>query len=48
MRTHTVTSRTDDRIFAVRRVVAALIVPFLVVALAILYLMPDVTDRLFA
>ncbi len=48
MSTHTVTSRTDDRILPVTRVVAALIVPFLVVAFAILYLLPDATDRLFA
>jgi hypothetical protein len=48
MRTHTVTSHTDDRILLVTRVVAAMIVPFLVVAFAILYLMPDATDQLFA
>lgn len=48
MSTHPVTARTDDRILPVTRVVAALIVPFLVVAFAILYLMPDATDRLFA
>jgi hypothetical protein len=48
MTPQTVTSRTDDRTLPVTRVVAALIVPFLVVAFAILYLLPDETDRLFA
>ena len=44
----TVTSRTDDRILGSTRVVAALIIPFLVAAFVILYLLPDSTDRLFA
>jgi hypothetical protein len=48
MITQTVTSRTDDRILGITRVVAALIIPFLVVAFVILYLLPDATDRLFA
>jgi hypothetical protein len=48
MRTHTVTSRTDDRILPVTRVVAALIIPFLVAAFVILYVLPDATDQLFA
>jgi hypothetical protein len=42
------TSRTDDRILGSTRVVAALIIPFLVMAFVILYLLPDSTDRLFA
>jgi hypothetical protein len=44
----TVTSRTDDRILGSTRVVAALILPFLIAAFVILYLLPDATDRLFA
>jgi hypothetical protein len=44
----TVTPRTDDRILGSTRVVAALIIPFLVAAFVILYLLPDSTDRLFA
>ena len=48
MITQTVTSRTDDRILGSTRVVAALIIPFLVAAFVILYLLPDATDRLFA
>ena len=38
----------DDRVFPVTRWVAAIIVPFLVVAFAILYLFPDHTKELFA
>jgi hypothetical protein len=48
MITQTMTSRTDDRILGSTRVVAALIIPFLVVAFVILYLLPDMTDQLFA
>jgi hypothetical protein len=48
MITQTMTSRTDDRILGITRVVAALIIPFLVVAFVILYLLPDMTDWLFA
>jgi hypothetical protein len=48
MITQTVTSRTDDRILGITRVVAALIIPFLVAAFVILYLLPDATDQLFA
>jgi hypothetical protein len=48
MRMRTVTSRTDDRVLPVTWVVAAMIVPFLVVVFAILYLLPHATDRLFA
>jgi hypothetical protein len=43
-----VSSSPDDRILGITRVVAALIIPFLVVAFVILYLLPDATDRLFA
>jgi hypothetical protein len=42
------TSEPDDRILSATRVTAALIVPFLVVAFVMLYLLPDATDRLFA
>lgn len=38
----------DDRVLRATRVVAAIIIPFLVVAFAILYLRPDDTARLFA
>jgi hypothetical protein len=48
MKTHAVGRGPDDRILPITRVVAALIVPFLVVAFAMLYLLPDATDRLFA
>ena len=41
-------SDTDDRILGSTRVVAVLIIPFLVVAFVILYLLPDMTDQLFA
>ena len=41
-------SDTDDRILGSTRVVAALIIPFLVVAFVILYLLPNMTDQLFA
>ncbi|GIV98444.1 MAG: hypothetical protein KatS3mg057_3101 [Herpetosiphonaceae bacterium] len=45
---HTIHAPADDHIPTVTRVVAALIVPFLVAAFAILYLLPDETGRLFA
>jgi hypothetical protein len=48
MISHPVTVQADDRILPITRVVAALIVPFLVVAFVILYLWPDQTKRLFA
>lgn len=42
-------SRTrDDRVLSATRVVAYVIVPFLVLAFAVLYPLPDVTGRLFA
>jgi hypothetical protein len=41
-------SLPDDRILGITRVVAALIIPFLVVAFVMLYVLPDATDRLFA
>jgi hypothetical protein len=47
MTSHVVTSR-DDRILLATRVVAALIVPVLLVAAAILYLWPGETARLWA
>jgi hypothetical protein len=48
MITQPVSSPPDDRILGITRVVAALIIPFLVAAFVILYLLPDATDRLFA
>ena len=48
MTTQPMISPPDDRILGSTRVVAALIIPFLVVAFAILYVLPDATDRLFA
>jgi hypothetical protein len=48
MTTRVATSDHDDRILSATRVIAALIVPFLVVAFVMLYLLPDDTDRLFA
>jgi hypothetical protein len=48
MMSHPITAQADDRILPITRVVAALIVPFLVVAFSILYLWPDQTGRLFA
>ncbi len=47
MTRHVMTSR-DDRVLQVTRVVAALIVPVLLVAAAILYLWPGATARLWA
>ena len=38
----------DDRVLPLTRGIAAVIVPFLVVAFAVLYLWPGDTDRLFA
>jgi hypothetical protein len=38
----------DDRVLPLTRGIAAFIVPFLVVAFAVLYLWPGDTDRLFA
>ncbi len=40
--------RGDDRIFRTTRILAAVIVPFLVVAFTILYFRPNDTDQLFA
>ncbi len=48
MTTSTGNPRADDRILLFTWVVAALIVPFLVVAFVILYLLPDQTGQLFA
>ena len=40
--------RRDDRVLQTTRLTAALLVPILVTAAVILYLLPDDTERLFA
>ena len=40
--------RRDDRVFPETRLLSAIIIPFLVVAFGILYLLPDHTQELFA
>jgi hypothetical protein len=42
------TSNTDDRIFPITKIVAALVIPFLVLAFLILYLFPQESGQRFA
>jgi hypothetical protein len=41
-------ARHDDRMLVVTRLLAAIIIPFLVIAFGMLYLLPTYTDQLFA